>query len=113
MWPRYIVISLLLVVGAWMSFDGLRAFFIGDYVTPKSGEYAGRLGPWSNLLQLLHLDPRSTAVKAAHVAIGSWCLLTCIALICHLKIAPALVVASSVLILWYLPFGTLAGVICL
>jgi hypothetical protein len=27
----------------------LHALFTGDYVTPSTGEYAGKLGPWAGL----------------------------------------------------------------
>jgi len=35
------------VEAGWMLFDGSRALIVGDYVTAKSGPYAGQLGPWT------------------------------------------------------------------
>ncbi len=53
-----------------MLFDGTRALFIGDYVTPKTGEYAGQLGPWSNLVRAISIEPRSTLMKLIFVVYG-------------------------------------------
>ena len=36
----------------------LFALVKGDYVTPKSGPYAGQLGPWSNVVSAS--NPRAT-----------------------------------------------------
>src|ERR1043166_9574644 len=105
---RWAVVFLGVSLGCWLTFDGVRALTLGDYVTPRSGPYAGRLGPWSQLVWALGIDPRSAVVKWAHVALGvlwlaasagfaarvaswsSWCVLAC-------------AVAS----LWYVPMGTL------
>jgi hypothetical protein len=49
-WTGWIVAALAALNGGWMTFDGARAFFVGDYVTPSSGEYAGQLGPWADVV---------------------------------------------------------------
>src|SRR4051812_44898883 len=68
---RWIIIALSLLQGCWMLFDGTRALTVGDYVTPRSGPSAGELGPWSKVVALFGLEPRSVAVKASHVVLGA------------------------------------------
>jgi hypothetical protein len=113
LWLKLAVIALALVLGIWMLVDGARALTVGDYVTPRSGEYAGRLGPWATLVSAMGLDPRSTGVKGRScwpgpvldrlrldvpVRAGMGCM------------GPS---AAAALSLWYLPFGTLIGTLVL
>jgi hypothetical protein len=44
-WKNWIIVLLVAFTAGWMLFDGTRALIVGDYVTPKTGKYAGRLGP--------------------------------------------------------------------
>jgi hypothetical protein len=57
---RWAVVVLAVLEAGWMVFDGARALVVGDYVTPSSGEYAGKLGPWAGLASALGVEPRST-----------------------------------------------------
>ena len=61
---------LIAFTAGWMLFDGTRALLVGDYVTAKSGEYAGRLGPWAGLVSAIGIEPRSTLMKSIFVAYG-------------------------------------------
>mgnify|MGYP007022261763 CR=1 FL=1 len=96
-----------------MLFDGTRALIVGDFVTPSSGEYAGQLGPWANLVQGLGVEPRSTLMKSVFVVYG---LVAIVVLVCYLIGFPwtgsALMVVCF-LGLWYLPFGTISNLIVL
>jgi hypothetical protein len=109
-WTAWTIVALSLLLGGWMSFDGVRALTLGDYVTPRSGEYAGRLGPWANLLQGVGIEPRSTGVKVAHVAIGVAWLAAAVCVIANVSTWRWVVAACSIASLWYLPFGTLIGI---
>ena len=113
LWLKLAVIALALVLGIWMLVDGARALTVGDYVTPRSGEYAGRLGPWATLVSAMGLDPRSTVVKAVHVGLG----LFWIASVPMFLFVPGwgawALRAAAALSLWYLPFGTLIGTLVL
>lgn len=108
---RRVVVALLVVVGGYMVFDGVRALTVGDYLTPSSGEYAGQLGPWSGLVDAVGIPPRSTPMKVAFVVFGAFHL----GAAAHLARSPvagrrtALLAALSGL--WYLPFGTAADAI--
>lgn len=59
-WLRLLAVALALIESGWMAFDGMRALLVGDYVTPRSGPYAGQLGPWARLVSAVGIEPRST-----------------------------------------------------
>ena len=94
-----------------MAFDGGRALVVGDYVTPKSGQYAGQLGPWSKVVSAVGIEPRGTLMKFVFFGYG----------IIWLAIAAAYLLGAdwgwwaalvlAVGALWYLPFGTLLSVV--
>src|SRR5262245_34717416 len=67
---RWLIVILGVLLGSWLTFDGMRALVVGDYVMPRSGAYAGRLGPWSQLVAALGIEPRSPFMKWTHVALG-------------------------------------------
>jgi len=69
-WKDWIIVILVTFTAGWMLFDGSRALITGDYVTPKSGEYADQLGPWSNLVKAVGIEPRSTLMKSIFVGYG-------------------------------------------
>jgi hypothetical protein len=94
-----------------MTFDGTRAFVVGDYVTPKTGEYAGQLGPWTKLVSAVGIEPRSTLMKTIFVAYGvAWlALIVCYAL--GYKWASWAMLLAAIGTLWYLPIGTIASLI--
>ncbi len=49
---------MLVVVGGFMFFDGIRALTVGNYLTPSRGVYADQLGPWSRLIEAVGIEPR-------------------------------------------------------
>src|SRR5208283_4743444 len=67
---RWVTSVLCVLLGGYMAVDGVHALVTGDYITASSGAYAGKLGPWALLLQSVHLDPHSLAVKLAFVVFG-------------------------------------------
>ena len=107
----WIVVVLGLMLGGWLVFDGGRAFIVGDYVTPKSGPYAGQLGPWAKVVSAVGIEPRSTLMKSFHVGFGVLWLAMTVAFMLRMPWAWTGMLISAVLSLWYLPFGTLFGVI--
>lgn len=110
--PRtWVVAAIGCILGAWLTFDGSRAFVVGDYVTPASGEYAGQLGPWSALVSAMGLQPRSAVMKSVHVGLGLSWLAASAGLLLGTAWARRGVLWCAVLSLWYLPFGTIFGVV--
>lgn len=111
---RWVVAVLLAFVGSWMTFDGTRAVIVGDYITPSSGEYAGRLGPWSHVVERIGIPARSSAMKTTFIIIGLVHLAAAVLLILNIGGAPGwLALVASLMGLWYLPFGTVADGIAL
>jgi hypothetical protein len=107
----WVIVVLGLMQGGWLAFDGSRALIVGDYVTPGSGQYAGQLGPWSKLVSAIGIEPRSTMMKSIHVGLGALWLVTTVCFALRMPWAWSGMLACAVLSLWYLPFGTLFGVI--
>ena len=96
-----------------MLVDGSRALIVGDYITPKTGEYAGRLGPWANLVEVIGIDPRSTLMKSVFVIFGTTWLAATAAFALGTRWSWALMVAFAVGSLWYLVAGTIASALML
>ena len=103
----WIVVALAVVHGGWLAFDGAHGLVTGDYVTPRTGRHAGRLGPWARLVAAAGIPPRSTGMMVAHVVLGAATLLAAAAFALQLAGSWWAVCTCAVLGLWYLPFGTL------
>ena len=110
-WSRWVMAALALVPGLWMTFDGGRALTVGDYVTPRSGPYAGQLGPWHHAVGAVGVDPRGTAMKVTFVAFGAAWLAGAAACALGVRCAAGAVLGLGVATLWYLPVGTAVGAI--
>lgn len=108
---KHLLTVMALLMGTWLLVDGARALFTGHYTTPRTGPYAGQLGPWANGLRAVGIDPYHLAVRVAHVLIGFCWLLSAAALWAHAPQAQILLLSSAVLSLWYAPLGTIAGVV--
>ncbi|MEU6083739.1 hypothetical protein [Streptomyces sp. NPDC047108] len=108
-WTGWVVVALVAIVGGWMLFDGIHALVTGDYVTPGSGEHAGQLGPWAQAVSGAGLEPRSLPVKLVFVGYASVYLAAGAAYGASVQGAWWAVLVLAVLGLWYLPFGTVAG----
>ena len=67
---RLIVIVLALFEAGWITVDGVRAFTVGGYLTPRMGPYGGKLGPWTRVVWAVGLSPRSAVVKGILVGYG-------------------------------------------
>ena len=110
-WVRIAVLALGLIEGAWMTFDGARALTVGDYVTPSSGAHAGQLGPWHHIVSAAGIPPRSTAMKLLFVAYGiSWLVIT-FAFARGATWGWLAMLIAAVATLWYLPVGTIFGIV--
>jgi hypothetical protein len=107
----WVLVALAVFEGGWLLFDGSRALVTGDYVTPESGEYAGQLGPWAAAVSSVGIEPRSTFMKLVHVTLGAAWLLAAVGLAGRKPWARKAMMTCAVLSLWYLPFGTVFGVV--
>ena len=112
-WKTGFVVLLVLLTAGWMLFDGTRALIRGDYVTPKAGEYAGQLGPWSNIVTVIGIEPRSTLMKSIFVLYGLLALGIAIGFAFGFPWARGAMIVVCILGLWYLPIGTITNLIAL
>jgi len=110
---KWIIVVIIILSAGWMFTDGLRALILGDYVTPKSGKYAGQLGPWANVVQSVGLEPRSIFVKVTFVVYGTASLVAVAGFATGQPWGRNALIVMAVLGLWYLPIGTGANMIAL
>lgn len=110
---KWIIVILIILNAGWMFTDGVRAFVLGDYVTPSSGEYAGQLGPWAEVLTNVGLEPRSTFVKATLITYGFASFVAVIGFANEQPWGRSALIVMAVLGLWYLPVGTTMNMIAL
>src|SRR5262249_36778304 len=110
-WNDWLALALTALRSGWMAFDGIRALVVGDYVTPREGPYAGKLGPWAPLVEAAGIPARSTGMKVAFVVLGALGFLAMgLFLAGHGWGWPAMIgVAAATL--WYLPVGTASSVL--
>jgi hypothetical protein len=110
-WSAWMVAALVVLNGGWMAFDGTRALIVGDYITPKTGQQAGQLGPWSKVVQAAGIAPRSTLMKSIFVVYGLVYLIVMVALLLKASWAWSVMLIVAAFGLWYLPFGTLINIV--
>lgn len=110
-WIRWGLVALALIVAGYMAVDGVRALWVGDYFTPTSGRYAGRLGPWSHVVSAVGIEPRSTVMKALFAGYGTAWLVVVALFLRGESWAWWGMLVAAVGSLWYLPVGTLLGVL--
>jgi hypothetical protein len=96
-----------------MTFDGLRALIVGDYLTPATGPYAGQLGPWSGVVSAVGIAPRSSMMKVVFVAFGAAWLWAAAAFLRGEQWSAGVLALLAVATLWYLPLGTMISVLIL
>ena len=103
---RWLTVVLCALQGGYMAVDGARALVTGSYVTPRSGDHAGELGPWSRLVSAVGIPPESTGMKAVFVVFGAAWLAAAAGLAAGAGWATVLGVVLAVATLWYLVPGT-------
>jgi hypothetical protein len=108
---RIVIVVLVVTEAGFMLFDGVHAFVKGDYVTPKSGEYAGKLGPWHHLVSAVGIGPRSNLMKAIFVAYGAIWLVIAGFYAGGAPWAWTAMLVAAIGSLWYLMVGTATSVL--
>lgn len=95
----------------FMAFDGIRGLTVGDYVRPKSGQYAGQLGPWSKLVSKVGIDPESNLMKSIFLTWGiiGLALTVCFAL--NITWSWKALLIMNIASLWYLMPGTVLSLL--
>lgn len=110
---RAIIIIMSLLHAAYLVFDGMRAFIVGDYLRPSSGKYAGQLGPWTNVVEPIGLDPMSPVMKSIFVILGLFGLIATGAFAFGRSNGWLLLVIFCIATLWNLMFGTMSAILVL
>jgi hypothetical protein len=110
---RGLIVVLALGPGLFMTFDGSRALLLGDYLTLKSGRFAGQLGPWSEVVSTVGIAPRSTFMKVIFVVLGMAWLGANAAFQRRKHRSAGALAVLAVLTLWYVPLGTVMSVLVL
>jgi len=108
---RKFLVTLALIEGLWMTFDGMRALVVGDYLTQPTGPHAGELGPWTRVVSAVGIPPRSTTMKVIFVVYGASWLAIALGLWVGAKHAWLGMLVAAVATLWYLPSGPLFGIV--
>jgi hypothetical protein len=96
-----------------MVIDGSRALVVGSYITPKSGQHQGRLGPWAGLVRRLGIDPEGKPMKWLFVLYGLAWLAIVVAFLLEAPWAWAAMVIAAAASLWYLMIGTVTSLLVL
>ena len=109
-WARWLAAALSAFEAGYMAIDGSRALIVGTYITPKQGEYAGRLGPWAGLVRRVGIDPEGTFMKWLFVVYGLAWLIVVALFLAELSWAWIGMLVLAVGSLWYLIVGTAASV---
>ena len=104
---KWLIVLLASLNFGFMAFDGIRAFTTGDYIRPESGEYAGQLGPWSEVVDWVGIDPESGLMKSIFVLWGLSGLFLTMAFVLNYKWAKNGLLIVSAASLWYLMPGTI------
>jgi hypothetical protein len=110
-WLGWVALTLAFLEGGWLALDGGRTLVVGDYLTPRSGQYAGQLGPWAKVVSAVGIQPRSTLMKSIHLILGTVWLVVMICFALRMPWAWSGMLVCAVLGLWYLPFGTPLSII--
>jgi len=110
---RGCIVLLALAPGIFMTFDGLRALVVGDYVTPTTGPFAGQLGPWSGVVSAAGVEPRSAVMKTVFVIFGVTWLSATAGFLIRARWSTGALAGLAVATLWYLPVGTLVSILVL
>ena len=110
-WSVWVISILAFIVAIWFVIDGATAFITGDYITPKSGQYAGQLGPWSKAVSAAGIAPRSGLMKTIFLLYGIFWIAIIGSYLFRLPWAWTAMLIAAIGSLWYLPFGTLLGII--
>ena len=108
-WARVLILVFATAEAGWLAFDGTRALIVGDFITPKSGPYAGQVGPWRHLVQAVGLDPRGTPMKVIFAVCGWVWLLIAVAFAVGMRGSWMAMLVAAAGTLWFLPVGTVCS----
>lgn len=108
---KWIIILLSFSIFGFMTYDGCRGLMVGDYLRPQSGEYAGKLGPWADIVKGVGINPESDLMKWTFIAWGSIGLFIMVSFAMNVRDSEKALLVISLLSLWYLNVGTATSIL--
>ncbi len=108
---RWVVIVLAVLNFGYMTYDGSRALIVGDYVRPETGEYAGQLGPWADVVSTIGIDPDLTLMKSIFIVWGALGLIFAVSFAMRVDRSDKVLLFFNLASFWYLVAGTLSSVV--
>jgi hypothetical protein len=108
---KWIVIILATLNFGYMCYDGSRALIQGDYLRPGSGEHAGQLGPWANVVTAIGIEPESTLMKSILLVWGGAGLILMVCYAMEIRKSDKTLMVFNIASFWYLAAGTLSSAI--
>jgi hypothetical protein len=108
---KWIIVLLAVLNFGYMAFDGSRALATGGYIRPKTGEYAGKLGPWTNAVSAIGINPEGNLMKTVFVLWGIVGLFFTYRFAVNPREGFTPLLVMDVLSLWYLYMGTFSCVL--
>jgi hypothetical protein len=112
-WTTRLSVLMIAATAGWMVFDGANALITGNYIAPASGEFAGQLGPWANLVQAIGIDPHLVWMKLIFIIQGLGTFAVVVGYTLNKPWAWTSLLIAMLLGLWYLPLGTLINLLAL
>ena len=106
---KWVVVFLAVMNFGYMAFDGGRALVTGDYIRPRSGAYAGQLGPWTKIVIKAGIEPESITMKVIFLVWGLTGLAITAGFILKMHWATNGLIIINILSLWYLIPGTISS----
>lgn len=108
---KWIIVFLALLNFGYMAFDGARALATGSYITPSSGEYKGKLGPWSRLVSAVGIEPEGRLMKTIFVIWGVVGIVIAILFLTDPFKYKTWLLVANICSLWYAIPGTASSLI--
>ena len=108
---KWIIVILGTLNFGFMAYDGSRALIVGDYVRPETGEYAGQLGPWSDLVTAVGIEPESTTMKTIFLIWGALGLIFTTSFAMNVRDVEKYLLILNICTVWYLVPGTISSII--
>lgn len=108
---KWLIVIASVINFGYMSFDGSRGLIVGDYLRPESGEHAGQLGQWSNIVEAIGINPESNTMKTIFLVWGIFGLILAVSFAMEVRGSSKYLLVLSAASLWYLLPGTVLSLV--
>ena len=108
---KWIIVVAAILNFGFMCYDGSRGLIVGDYIRPKTGQYANQLGPWSKIVEKVGINPEGNLMKSIFLIWGAIGLVFAVSFAMNVNNADKYLLAISICTLWYLVPGAILSII--